>query len=90
MVQGSRSPAHASGADPARYDVTAIIKHLGAQKKFPAILFENPLNLHGKASGIKLVMNCEISQCKAQIARGMPHVGYPTPTRYGRGRWRAL
>lgn len=58
--------------DPAHYDVTAIIKHLGALKKFPILIFERPLNLHGKVSEFKLVMNCEISQRKAQIALGLP------------------
>jgi 2,5-furandicarboxylate decarboxylase 1 len=58
--------------DPAHYDVTAIIKHLGAQKKFPIIVFDRPLNLHGKVSDVKLVMNCEISQRKVQIALGLP------------------
>ncbi|MCZ6623746.1 MAG: UbiD family decarboxylase [Deltaproteobacteria bacterium] len=58
--------------DPAHFDVTAIIKHLGAMKKFPIIIFERPLNLHGKPSATKLVMNCEISQRKAQIALGVP------------------
>ena len=58
--------------NPANYDVTAIIKHLGAQKKFPIIIFDNPLNLNGKVGPIKLTMNCEISQGKTQIALGMP------------------
>jgi len=58
--------------DPAHYDVTAIIKHLGARKKFPVIVFERPLNLHGKVSDVKLVMNCEISQGKVQLALGVP------------------
>jgi UbiD family decarboxylase len=59
--------------DPAHYDVTAIIKHLGAMKKFPILVFDRPLNLHGRASNdFKLVMNCEISQRKTQIALGVP------------------
>jgi 2,5-furandicarboxylate decarboxylase 1 len=58
--------------DPAHYDATAIIKHLGAQKKFPIVIFEQPLNLHGKASAFKLVLNCEISQRKTQIALNFP------------------
>src|SRR5438309_10453023 len=58
--------------DPANYDVTAIIKHLGAQKKFPIIIFDKPLNLNGKVGPIKLTMNCEISQGETQIALGMP------------------
>ena len=43
--------------DPAHYDVTAIIKHLGAVKKFPILIFDRPLNLHGRVSEFKLVMN---------------------------------
>ena len=58
--------------DTVHYDVTAIIKRLGALKKFPILIFERPLNLHGKVSEFKLVMNCEISQRKAQIALGLP------------------
>src|SRR5499427_10120880 len=58
--------------NPANYDVTAIIKHLGAQKRFPIIIFDKPLNLNGKVGPIKLTMNCEISQGKTQIALGMP------------------
>src|SRR5947199_9869858 len=41
-------------------------------KKFPILIIEQPLNLHGKVSDLKLVMNCEISQRKAQIALGLP------------------
>ena len=58
--------------DPAHYDATAIIKHLGAQKKFPIAIFDKPLNLHGQVSDFPLVLNCEISQRKTQIALGMP------------------
>src|SRR5919109_3697273 len=58
--------------NPAHYDVTAIIKHLGALKKFPIIVFDKPLNLNGRVGAIKLTMNCEISQRKAQIALGLP------------------
>jgi UbiD family decarboxylase len=58
--------------DPAHYDATAILKHLGAQKKFPIAVFEQPLNLHGKVSAFKLVLNCEISQRKTQIALNFP------------------
>jgi len=58
--------------DPAHYDVTAIIKHLDGMKKFPILIFERPLNLNGKPSDVKLVMNCEISQRKTQIALGLP------------------
>src|SRR5437867_11812579 len=58
--------------NPSHYDVTAIIKHLGAMKKFPIIIFDKPLNLNRRVGDMKLVMNCEISQRKAQIALGLP------------------
>src|SRR3954453_22186982 len=58
--------------NPANYDVTAIIKHLGAQKKFPVLLFEKALNLKGEISGVRLMMNAEITQNKAQVALGVP------------------
>src|SRR5947208_15269489 len=48
------------------------ITHLSAMKIFPILIFEQPFNLHGKVSDLKLVMNCEISQRKAQIALGLP------------------
>ena len=58
--------------DPANYDVSAIIKHLGAAKKFPLLIFDRPRNLHGRISDFKLVMNFTISQRKTQIALGLP------------------
>ncbi len=58
--------------DPAHYDVTAIIKHLDALKKFPLLIFNKPLNLKGKVSPVRLCMNAEISQNKIQIALGIP------------------
>lgn len=58
--------------DPAHYDVTAIIKHLDAMKKFPLLIFNKPLNLHGKVSPVRLCMNAEISQNKIQVALGVP------------------
>jgi UbiD family decarboxylase len=58
--------------DPGRYDVTAIVKQLGARKKFPILLFERPLNLHGRVNDVKLAMNCEVSRRKIQIALDVP------------------
>ena len=58
--------------DPANYDVSAIIKHLGAARKFPLLIFDRPRNLHGRISDFKLVMNFTISQRKTQIALELP------------------
>ncbi len=57
--------------NPSKHDVTAIIHHLAALKKFPILVFDHPLNLHGQVSDIKLVMNCEVSMRKTQVALGV-------------------
>ncbi|MFQ5903616.1 MAG: UbiD family decarboxylase domain-containing protein, partial [Candidatus Binatia bacterium] len=61
----------AKEVNPSNYDVTAIIKHLGTLKKFPILVFDRPLNLHGQVSKFKLVMNCENSLGKIQTALGV-------------------
>lgn len=58
--------------NPANYDVTAVVKQLGAQKKFPILIFEQALNLHGKVSEARLVLGCENTQKKVQVALGLP------------------
>lgn len=58
--------------NPLNYDVTAIVKHLGAAKKFPILLFTQPLNPRGELTGMRLVTSCENSQRKVQVALGVP------------------
>jgi UbiD family decarboxylase len=58
--------------NPLAYDVTAIVKQLGALKKFPILVFENPLNARGEATDMKLVMSAETTQKKIQVALGVP------------------
>jgi UbiD family decarboxylase len=58
--------------NPLDYDVTAIVKHLGALKKFPILLFDKPLNAHGQSSGMRLVIGTENTQKKVQVALGVP------------------
>src|SRR5687768_12060044 len=62
----------AKTVNPLIYDVTAIVKQLGALKKFPVLTFEQPLNAHGGANDMKLVMSAENSQKKVQVALGVP------------------
>ena len=57
--------------NPLSYDITAIVKQLGALKKFPVLIFENPLNAQGQATDLKVVMSAENSQKKIQIALGL-------------------
>ncbi|HEX2226345.1 MAG TPA: UbiD family decarboxylase [Candidatus Binatia bacterium] len=56
---------------PANHDVSAICKQLGALKKFPILVFDQALNLHGELSDVKLVMGLENSQKKIQVALGV-------------------
>ena len=58
--------------NPLAYDVTAIVKHLGALKKFPVLVFERPLDAHGNPTDMKIVMSAENSQKKIQVALGLP------------------
>jgi 2,5-furandicarboxylate decarboxylase 1 len=58
--------------NPANYDVTALVKQLGARKKFPILIFERALNLHGAESEVQLVLSCENTQKKIQVALGLP------------------
>ncbi len=58
--------------NPSKHDISAIIEHLAAQKKFPILVFEQPLNLHGQTNNFKLIMNCEVLLRKIQVALGVP------------------
>ena len=62
----------AKTVNPLTYDITAIVKHLGALKKFPVLVFENPLNARGQPTDMKVVMSAENSQKKIQVALGLP------------------
>ena len=58
--------------NPLTYDITAIVKQLGALKRFPVLIFENCLNAHGQPTDMKVVMSAENSQKKIQVALGVP------------------
>jgi UbiD family decarboxylase len=57
--------------DPARYEVTALLQHLEEMKKFPAMLFERPLNLHGELSRFPLLSNLFATRRRCALALGM-------------------
>jgi len=58
--------------NPLNYDVTAIVKQLGALKKFPLLIFDQPLNVHGELNDMKLVIGAENTQKKVQVALAVP------------------
>jgi UbiD family decarboxylase len=61
----------AKPVNPLTYDITAIVKQLGALKKFPVLIFDHPLNAHGQPTDLKVVMSAENSQKKIQVALGL-------------------
>ena len=58
--------------NPLNYDVTAIVKHLGGLKRFPILIFDNPLNVHRQLNGMRLIIGTENTQKKVRVALGVP------------------
>ncbi len=56
---------------PADFEVTAILQHLENERKFPVLLFENPLNLNGKPSTFPLLSNVFATRARCALALGM-------------------
>ena len=56
---------------PARYEVTALLQHLEDERKFPALLFEKPLDFEGKPSSFPLLSNIFASRRRCALALGM-------------------
>ena len=57
--------------NPANFDVTAILQHLENAKKFPMVIFENPLNGRGQNSGMPLLSNVFASRQRCAVALGL-------------------
>jgi UbiD family decarboxylase len=58
--------------DPARYEVTAVLKHLENRGKFPLVRFEHPQTLHGKPSPYPLLSNIYATRERCAVALGLP------------------
>lgn len=56
---------------PAQFEVTALLENLNTAKQFPAVLFNNTLNVHGNASGISIVSNLFATRERCALALGM-------------------
>lgn len=57
--------------NPAKHEVTAILKHLEDRCRFPVVFFERPLNLKGEVSPIPLVTNLYATRERCALALGM-------------------
>lgn len=72
--------------DPARYEVSAILKHLENRGKFPLVCFEQPKNVQGGASAFQLLSNVYASRERCARALGLPaeQSGMPLSLEYAR------
>lgn len=57
--------------DPARFEATAILKHLELRRKYPLVVFDRPLDLDGKPSAFPLVMNVFATRARCALALGL-------------------
>jgi 2,5-furandicarboxylate decarboxylase 1 len=58
--------------DPVDFQVTSLLKHLDMRKEFPAVLFENPLNMHHEPSEFPLVSNLWATRERCAEMLGLP------------------
>jgi UbiD family decarboxylase len=58
--------------NPMDFDVTAILEHLDRQGRYPAVRFENPLDVHGDPSRFPIVTNLWATRERCADAVGVP------------------
>ena len=61
----------AKPVNPARFDVTALMKHLELEGKYPMLLFENPNDVNGDKSEFRLLSNVFASRQRCALALNM-------------------
>ncbi|HLY65495.1 MAG TPA: UbiD family decarboxylase [Chloroflexota bacterium] len=59
-------------ADPANFDVTAILEQLSLEKRYPGLLFCNPKDLHSQPSRFGLATNLFATRARCARALGLP------------------
>lgn len=57
---------------PAEYDVTGLLSNLESENRFPAILFENPENVDGTPSDLRLISNVFADRRRVAQALELP------------------
>ena len=58
--------------NPADFDVTAVMEHLYRRGRKPAVLFENPTDLHGNPSSIPVLINVFAERERCATALDFP------------------
>ncbi len=56
---------------PAQFEVTGLLENMNKENNFTAVLFNDPANVYGHPSGIKLVSNVFVTRELCALALGM-------------------
>lgn len=77
---------------PAQFEVSAVLQHLENNRQFPALLFDKPLNLKGRASSFPLLSNVFATRRRCALALGLDpdQESLPLSLEYGRREERLL
>jgi 2,5-furandicarboxylate decarboxylase 1 len=65
--------------NPMNFDVTAILEHLERRGQYPAVCFENPLDVHGQASRFPVLANLWATRERCAHAVGVPRTEAGAP-----------
>ncbi len=57
--------------DPTRFGVTAVLQQMENRRCFPLVVFDRPLDLHGKPSRFPLVTNIYAARERCALALGL-------------------
>ncbi len=57
--------------DPAAFEVTAILKHLELRRRYPLVVFDNPVDLLGRPSAFPIATNIYATRERCAMALGM-------------------
>jgi len=58
--------------DPAKFEVTAVLKHLELRRKYPLVVFDRPLDLRGRPSVMPIATNIYATRERCAMALGLP------------------
>lgn len=70
--------------NPMNFEVTAVLEHLDRSGRYPTVVFENPLDVHGDPSQFPLVSNLWATRERCAHAVGLPRgeAGAPLGTHF--------
>jgi UbiD family decarboxylase len=64
---------------PAKFEVTGLLENINRAKQYPSVLFNNPADVYGQPSGIKLVSNIFANRERCALAFDMKPEDYKMP-----------